>query len=415
MSDSDSGSLLGALLQSSLTPTPSPWDSIGSDLVNTPVVPHIRTTADAIANGIQHFFGNAMEGVGQRQDTENLYQAIGKNPLMQAYSSNVGPVANPTTYASQLGDANTYGQDSAPKGFTVQQGKTDLIQALLQKSIQDQQNMATFAQGLKNQASYSESLGAEKGKLDAQQLGLSGALGGTPNIGMPRTAALGTVSPSTPVVSDGNIGPVPNGQNFANALKTGLSDVDPTTGNDLTLPAQGTGALAKIYGAAIANPKVGDAALSEYDTALKAEKTKQTISQAYDEAKTAAINGSIQNSKNPLSSAMNPYSTAGTQFESARATIDGNLQNLAKSARVPDSIMKPMKEAWDPSAMAPVSRLDIQKQGLQQAIAGWSPPTPTLDKLGINPSADTGAQASAVTKTIGGTTYVKVNGGWQAQ
>ena len=85
--------------------------------------------------------GGALKGYGQYNSNRTAFEDVQSSPLMKAFTSNVGPVANAEQYEKML----AYSSGEMPDDWTIKQGKTDLILAAIQKEAQQEEALKKLA------------------------------------------------------------------------------------------------------------------------------------------------------------------------------------------------------------------------------------------------------------------------------
>lgn len=288
------------------------------------------------------------QGLAANKEKENLFDYYKQNPLIQALASNapeaatVGPVLDGAEYSQLLAAAPlaAYNQESAPPGWTQEQGKGDLFKALI--GYQAQQEQAKAAQDLKD--SYSKRI-ADK-QIDAifegQPLGAT-----APGIGLP-----------TEIINGLQSGAIPG------AMR---QQQDPL----------GLGGIPKEYRAE---------ALKEVSLKANAEQQLQFAMQEYDRAKQIdSLSASI------------PYTGDRAKLNSVITNLRTSLQSaLGREMNGPEQerLLAALPSALDSEAVLEEKRagyLSLLKNGLSKS-------TPILNAYGVGqfkPSSTNEAMAQS--------------------
>lgn len=114
-----------------------PFFLAGMNIAKTPLAAPQDNTQALLLPALQGLLSGGLIGYGKDQARQAQYKDYSASPLMQALSSsqNIGPVADAGTYANEL--THSYGQETAPAGWTGKIGQSDLITALQQKEQAD--------------------------------------------------------------------------------------------------------------------------------------------------------------------------------------------------------------------------------------------------------------------------------------
>jgi hypothetical protein len=83
---------------------------------------------------LQGVLAGSLTGYGKKRANESAYDAYQGNSLLKALNPNIGPVASGDEYAGLM--LHDYSRDDAPKGWTADVGKRDLLLQALQAQSQ---------------------------------------------------------------------------------------------------------------------------------------------------------------------------------------------------------------------------------------------------------------------------------------
>ncbi len=104
-----------------------PWYISGANIARNPL-PKATSNSEAMWGPmLQGLLSGTLMGYGKQNAYESAFDAAKKSPLLNAFTQNVGPVADPTVYGKML----TYSGEDMPEGWTPKQAQGDLIFAAL--------------------------------------------------------------------------------------------------------------------------------------------------------------------------------------------------------------------------------------------------------------------------------------------
>lgn len=170
MASTDSA-LMAALLSNASDIEPSPWSGAGATILQSQL-PRATNNTEAILGPIlQGLIGGGLYGYGQGQTNKASFDAFSQNPILQSLGGSnpngIGPVASGNEYGADL-LAEAYGSGVMPATWTPQQGKADLISALITKNAidEDEARKADFRQKVAEAGAIEEAKLAAKQKFD---------------------------------------------------------------------------------------------------------------------------------------------------------------------------------------------------------------------------------------------------------